>query len=525
MRNFKLYTCFLVMFALFFTSCSTEEEGSASLENEKATISFGAMLNDLDNNRSSLKQAVGDIPACSEDAVVYVEIILSSGGVDVVGTEGDPFRIDLVAGQLFTEEVAELELVAGDYSLDFFTVHSMDGTVLWVAPVAGSELSSFVGNPLPLNISLGAGVKKYVDVSVLCYDDRMVNEYGYLFFQLDPTQAIQFCLFGNYCDESGRHYTAAYSVDVWNYSDGQIGSVLYSGITNTVELNDQGDYASSPVCFYLPDTAGDDEYYFEITLLNSDAYGEVTESIIREGVITDGDVRNLHIGENDSDYYHLRQGCGSQDSPNLFGEPISEPPVIDRDTEIYIYFDSSGSMNSTLSPLQNMRSNLLKDALLPLYDDDEALYDEKVRVISNGSERTFQFLNIEGDAPTGNVISLVFQDEAVSIYHAGASNWNENSNRTSGFDADITVFRNRLASFPVNAYRGVIFQVENASQGGANFKKLIEYVQNGTGNYAGAFGLSDRTEIGYEYDVEDGSTPQYYRDLIITALQNLGYQL
>lgn len=35
---------------------------------------------------------------------------------------------------------------------------------------------------------------------------------------------------------------------------------------------------------------------------------------------------------------------------------------------------------------------------------------------------------------------------------------------------------------------------------------LIEYVENGTGNYAGAFGLSDRTEIGYEYDVQDGST-------------------
>lgn len=525
MRNLKFYTFFLVMFALIITSCSREEDGMASLENEKATISFGALLDNLENNRNSLKQETGTIPACTEDDAVYVEIILSSGGVDMVGAEGAPFRIELVAGQLFTEEVAELELSPGDYSLDYFSVHSMDGTVIWVAPMAASGMATWVDNPLPLDITLGAGVKKYVDVSVLCFDDRMVNEYGYLFFELNENKAIEFCMFGNYCDDSGMHYPAAYSVDIWNYSDGQIGSVLYSNVTNSVELNDLDEYASSPVCFFLPDTAGDDEYYFEISLLNSDAYGDVTESIIREGVITDGDVRSLHIGEDDSDYYHLRYGCGSTDSPNFFEGTSTTPPVIDRDTEIYIYFDSSGSMNSTLAPLRDMRSNLLKAALLPLYDNDEALYDERVQVVSNGSERTFDFLNIEGDAPTGNVISLVFQDEAHSIYHAINSSWDENSNRTGAFNADITAFRSRLASFPVGSYSGVIFQVENEIQAGLNFKKLIEYVQNGSGNYAGAFGLSDRPEIGYKYDVLDGSTPQYYLDLIIEALQDLGYQL
>jgi hypothetical protein len=526
MRNLKLYASFLVMFVLFFTSCSTEEEGLAPLENDKATISFGALLNDLEINRNSLKQVVGDIPACSDDDVFYVEIILSSGGVDVVGTEGDPFRIDLVAGQLFTEEVAELELDPGDYSLDYFSVHSMDGTIIWVAPIAGSEMSPWVDYPLPLDISLGAGVKKYVDVSVLCYDARMVNEYGYLFFQLDATQAVQFCIFANYCDDTGRHYPMAYSVNVWNYSDGQMGSVLYSGVTNTVEPNDLGEFASTPVCFYLPDTAGDDEYYFQITLLNSDAYGEVTETVIREGVITDEDVRSLHIGEDDSDYYHLRYGCGTSDSPDLFGEPtVGPPPVIDRDTEIYIYFDSSGSMNSTLSPLQNMRSNLLKDALLPLYDNDGDLYDQKVQVVSRSSERTFDFLNFEGAELSGNVITLIFQDEAVSGYHSSSVNWDENTARTANFETDITAFKSRLATFPNNAYRGVIFQVENPLNAGANFKKLIQYVENSTGNYAGDYGLSDRIEVGYVYDVEDGSTPQYYRDLIITALQNLGYEL
>ena len=79
--------------------------------------------------------------------------------------------------------------------------------------------------------------------------------------------------------------------------------------------------------------------------------------------------------------------------------------------------------------------------------------------------------------------------------------------------------------FPSNAYRAVIFQVENESTTGANYKKLIQYVQNGTGNYSGDYGLSDRTEFGYVYDVMDGSTETYYKELIVDALRGLGYQL
>jgi hypothetical protein len=82
-----------------------------------------------------------------------------------------------------------------------------------------------------------------------------------------------------------------------------------------------------------------------------------------------------------------------------------------------------------------------------------------------------------------------------------------------------------LPSFPVNAYSGVVFQVENPHVAALNFKNLIGYVQNGIGNYAGDYGLSDRAEVGYVYDVQDGSSPQYYRDLIIAALQELGYEL
>ena len=212
------------------------------------------------------------------------------------------------------------------------------------------------------------------------------------------------------------------------------------------------------------------------------------------------------------------------------------PPVIDEDTYIYIYFDSSGSMNSTLNPLVSMRNNLLRDALLPFYNNNGAAYDEQVNVISWSNERTFNVMNLQGaPPPDGNVIVLVFQDEAHSTYHASTSTWSPNSARTFNFNTDITNLRTRLDQFANDFspeyYRSVIFQVTNTtfsgaeSQVGANFKALIQAVENGTGNYAPPYGLSDRNEITYVYDVEDGDSPQAYLDLVVGALQDLGFQL
>ncbi len=319
MRNFRICLAGIAVFAMLFTSCS-KEDGNLLQDRdvEKATLSFGAILNDLANNRSSTKQSLDDLPECSDEDPFYVMIILSQDGSNVVGSMEAPFRINLASNQFFTVEVPELELTPGEYSLDYFAVYSEAGELIWLAPNAGL-FEGFSDNPLPLLINLNAGVKKYVEVSVMCFDDRFVNEYGYLFFDLVPTQAIEFCIFGNYCDETGRHYPAAFSVSVWNYSNETQGALLHSNLSNTVALNNDGDYAGTTVCMALPDTAGLNEYYFEITLLNSDAYGAVTEEVIRSGVITDDDVRALFDGDDNNDYYHFRHGdCNLADSPDLF---------------------------------------------------------------------------------------------------------------------------------------------------------------------------------------------------------------
>jgi len=188
-------------------------------------------------------------------------------------------------------------------------------------------------------------------------------------------------------------------------------------------------------------------------------------------------------------------------------------------------------MNSTLSPLETMRSTQLKEALLPLYDGDETAYDSRVNVISwcdfTNCERTFKVANLEGAAPPadGNVVVLIFQDEAQNTYHPSTFSFDPTATRTTNYETDITDLRNRLDTFATtegtNYYRSVIFQVD----GFPGFKSLIESVQNGTGNYAVPYGLLDRNEFNYVYDVVDGASPETYRDLIIDALEDLGFDL
>lgn len=304
MKTIKFYLSFLAAFALLFTSCSKED--SSTTGSEMASLSFGAIVEDLASKSSAKQSDVSDLPECTDDVAAYVEIVLMQGNTEVVGTSADPYRVDLVAGQVFTKEDAALELVPGTYSLDHFSVYNAAGELIWLAP-KGGVLAEFVDNPLPLTINLGAGVKKYVDVSVLCFDDRDVNEYGYQFFELDINEAFEFCVFANYCSEDGRHYPARYSVDVK-----VDGTMIYSGAVNTTGIRN-GDFFADPLCGALPDLKrfGDDEDYIEITLTLLDwdqNYGQVG-TMVQTLNLSRNDIRANFDGADGVFYEHLRFGC------------------------------------------------------------------------------------------------------------------------------------------------------------------------------------------------------------------------
>ena len=284
----------LIAFTVFaFTSCDKDDDVA---DENTGTVSFSAVLNEMLNEQN--RQQVADLPDCSEADPAYVDVIVT-GPVNI-GSVAAPYRVDLVnaGGSFVTGEDEELtNIPAGSYELAYFVVYDVENNPIWIAPSAGN-FEDYVAEPLPQSFDVESGVDNEVSVDVACFENRILNEFGNLFFSLDPHRAIEFCIVGNTCGAGD----ASFSTTVYSGSD-DTGSLLYMDMANT---------AGEALCMALPDLDGEDQYYFEISM---------DGTVIRSGVITDADVKALHEGETNIDPYTFYEGdsCSSADSPDLFG--------------------------------------------------------------------------------------------------------------------------------------------------------------------------------------------------------------
>ncbi|MBK5193282.1 MAG: hypothetical protein JJE07_08725 [Flavobacteriaceae bacterium] len=339
MKIIKIYLVCLAVTGLLFTSCSKEDESSLSgLPGDEApqtaTLSFGAVLNDLVSNSVANEQHIpGDVPACSDAAPTKVRVALKDAqDTWVAGQNGDTggfIEIPVIPngeGGWMTKESDEVELPQGQYTLEYFAVLDAGNNVLWIAPRENddygySNFAAFVSDPLPININLRDGVKKYVNVEVLCYDERFADEFGYLFFNFTGVRVIILGVYGNICDETGRHSPAHFRFDVWTYSGDPLnpkGTPLFNA--NNPLMNehgvyeDTGDEYSMPLWVALPDNEDvNDLFYAEMWMI--DEQGDPTASDpIRMGEFTQEGVESLFYSDNGVErakYLHFRDGCGS----------------------------------------------------------------------------------------------------------------------------------------------------------------------------------------------------------------------
>lgn len=333
----KYLSASLVLILLVFTSCTQDEPvGKQELGENMAVIELGPILNEFLQNR----QAEGDIPACSDEAPAYAQIMLTHelGEVDVV--------VPILADDsgLFTDYDEDLEIPIPDgqttteVSLTEFMVYAeMPGDEvmpIWVAPKEGSDFENFVNDALPIDFLLRAGSKKYVPVEVLCFDDREVNLYGYQFFDLVPTQLYEFCVFANYCDDSGRHYTANYNLDIdYIIENGVIN--LYDGespLTGNTEDDDSGDWYADPLCLIIPKPMYDEtdsDIYLRVTVTLTawdDNYGDPAEEYSEVMELSWNGVQE-YFGDDDTiNFEHIFFNCG--DDPI-----IGDCPVTEEDTD------------------------------------------------------------------------------------------------------------------------------------------------------------------------------------------------
>ena len=404
-----------IFFALSILSgCSKEEETLTPTDN-KSYLSFNILIKDLQ------KQMEPETPVCPPGSPVFVEIILRLGEVYVAGTHDAPLRLDLnfSSGDInrdgmpdyFTKESGAIELKAGTYSLDYFTVLDAGENVIWIAPVndhAPGGLDDAVASSLPLNINVGNGTNKFQDVEVICFDERNVNEYGYFFSELNGTQIIEFCLFGNYCDVNGRHAEfMLFKTNVWEYSGNAWepkGALLHEDLQNEVIITDYEDYAetqSFPLCLTLPDGPGNDEYFIELT---QTGLGE-EDVKIRSGLISDSDVRSLFNNDGTMEYFHFTEGeCNIDDVPIL----LNDPRDIIGDWEFTYVFGGDAIVSADVIFYPD------GTAIHQLYGDPDetilgtwAYYNNTLYYDPDGNEDTLGFDNLSGTF-TGNRLSGKF---------------------------------------------------------------------------------------------------------------------
>ena len=247
----------------------------------------------------------------------------------------------------------------------------------------------------------------------------------------------------------------------------------------------------------------------------------------------------VHVKDYTNTIPHQTQGDVPRHNQDVFErcnkqprceEDITEPPIeteIDAETNLVFIFDGSGSMSGTLQPLQEMRDTILKTTLLPYYNNDSAAYDAKVKVVTISSlsdplyEKTFKMLNYENQVLTGKRIVMVFQDEADE--YTGGSTFSPYNSRSPIYDSDLSELRMNLLSHKENYYFGVIFQVTDDTTDGANFKAMLQACKGGVGNYSGSNGLSDKSNIKVKYDITDGGTASYYKNLVVDTLNEFGF--
>ena len=254
---------------------------------------------------------------------------------------------------------------------------------------------------------------------------------------------------------------------------------------------------------------------YTLTIGTAPSYG--TAVVNSDNTITYNHTSGNNL--NDSFTYVVSRGGACQATATVTTQALA----ISVDTYIYIYFDNSGSMSTTESELQTLRTGALKGTLQDLYatagtessgNTDNATngsdeYDSKVTIVYGtltGSatwqnERTFAALgdndvndfistsshnNFPSDA--SNVIVIAFQDESTP-YAAGGTG-NTAPSRTATYDTDMADLRSRVTSLNSSNsgfYRGILMEV----QGYAQFNAFIDAVIGGTGTYSGTNGLSD----------------------------------
>ena len=231
----------------------------------------------------------------------------------------------------------------------------------------------------------------------------------------------------------------------------------------------------------------------------------------------------------------LGVGAGGGGGPGGYGgrdsDVCTDHLPADGALHIMLHVDGSGSILDTRKQLDIMKDTLLKDALLPYYNNDENLYNRRVSIVSSSDERSLHFFTLA--SKKDNVLAVAFQDEACPVYHLPTFN----KTPAKGYLDDLGKLKASLNGYG-GLYRGIIFQVNRGRTFSKSFKEFVESSWNGTGylekenlkkyhrdNSSHHIKNKDGIVFSDEYHTKSEGDAQYYLDLIFKASKRVGLNL
>lgn len=198
---------------------------------------------------------------------------------------------------------------------------------------------------------------------------------------------------------------------------------------------------------------------------------------------------------------------------------------------IMLHVDGSGSILNTRKQLEVMKDTLLKDRLLPYYNNDESLYNRRVTIVDSSGERSLKFF--AEAAAKDNVLAVAFQDEAQPVYHL--PNFNKNPEKL--YLDDLHELKQSLNHHD-GVYRGVIIQVDRGKTFAKSFKEFVENSLQGKGYLVddnlkryhrddNSDNIRNGTGVVFsdEYHASDAGDPDYYMNLLLNVSSRVGLDL
>jgi len=223
----------LGVFALIMSSCTQDlPVAESNLEQEVIFTSndlkgFKADFYDCDLVAAYAEAVItnsdGDYLADDPNSENYQVVLASTLPDPVVNYPVLTIPVFYVNDIMYTQAI---KLPSGQNGLDYvihtFFLYDDEGTPVNAVPLQTSEYGQMVSSALPKSITVSPFTKVEVGLSILCYSEAKVQEFGFNWFRIDKETFTNKFFFGDFCTKFYLDYSN-------NHPEGHTNYSLYNG--------------------------------------------------------------------------------------------------------------------------------------------------------------------------------------------------------------------------------------------------------------------------------------------------------